>query len=86
MTADGGLDLLWRVRARGHAPLPSGQQDHAAGLANGECGADIGSEVELLDRNRVRGVRVEQPAHARVDVGEPALQSHARGSLDHAIG
>ena len=78
MAADRALDLLGRVGARRDAALAGGEQHDAAGLADGERGPDVGAEVQLLDRDRVGVVRVEQLPDAGVDVGQPALERDAR--------
>ena len=61
----------------GHAALAGGQQHHAARLADRERGPRVGAEVQLLDRERVRPVAVEQLAHVAVDLGQPALERSA---------
>ena len=60
VAADGRLDLLGRVGARLRAALPCREQDDAAGLTDGERGADVDAEEQLLDRERVGAVRVDQ--------------------------
>jgi hypothetical protein len=44
----------------------------------------VASEVEVLDRERRGLVLADQIAHARVDLGEPALERHAGARVDHA--
>jgi hypothetical protein len=44
----------------------------------------VPAEVEVLDRNRRRPVLADQVAHARVYLGEPPLEGHARARVDHA--
>ena len=69
--ADGGLDLLRRVGRARQPALAGREDDDAARLADGERRAGVRAEVEVLDRERLRRVRVEQLAHARVDRRQP---------------
>ena len=83
--ADRALDLLRRVgRARDPA-LAGGEQHDAARLADGERRARVGAEVEVLDRDGVGPVLVEQLADARVDRGQPRAGVDAPAEVcDHA--
>ena len=83
--ADRALDLLRRVGAARDAALAGGEQHDAARLADRERGARVGAEVEVLDRDRVGPVLVDQLADARVDRRPAARSSGAPGArLDHA--
>ena len=55
----------------------------AARLPHGEGGVRVRAEVEVLDRERVRRVLVEQRGDALVDRGEPLAGVLPRGGLDH---
>ena len=80
------LDLLGGVRARRDPALAGGQQHHPAGLADRERGPGVGAEVQLLDRNRIRAITLEQLHHMAVNLRQPALEPDAGGRLDHAGG
>ena len=54
------LDLLGGVAAQGKPALAGGEHRHAARLPDGEGGAHVLAEVELLERKRVGVVLVEQ--------------------------
>ncbi len=82
--ADRGLDLLRRVGPARDPALAGGQHHDPAGLADGEGRAHVGPEVQLLDRNRLRPVLVEQLADAGVDDREPRGGVAGRAGLDHA--
>jgi hypothetical protein len=85
VAADGPLHLLRRVRARWDTALSGGEEHHPARLPDGKRGAGVGAEVQLLDRDRVRPVDIEQFAHARVDVREPAFERDSRQRPDHTV-
>jgi len=62
------------------APLPHEvpaygpfQKDHAASLTHRERGPNVRAEIQLLDRDRVGHVGVEQFADPRMDFGKPPL-------------
>ena len=69
-SAHRALDLLGRVGEAGDAALAGGEHDHPAGLPDGERGARVRAEVEVLDGERGRRVLVEQRRHAGVDGGQ----------------
>ena len=75
----------WGCRTASARPAGRRPQHHAARLADGERGADVGAEVQLLDGHRLGLMLVEQLADALVDVGEPPLQPHPRAGLDDAL-
>ena len=76
--ADRALDLLRRVGEARQPALAGGEDDDAARLADRERRARVRAEVQVLDRERVGLVLVEQRAHARVDRGEPRAGSAPR--------
>ena len=82
--ADGALDLLRRVGGARDRALPGREQHDAARLADRERRAGVVAEEEVLDRDGVRLVLVDELGDPRVDVGEAALQRRARRRLDHA--
>src|SRR5204863_6603807 len=49
-----------------------------------ERAAGVLAEIEVLDRERDRGMLADQVEHARVDAGEAALERLARLGGDHA--
>ena len=53
-------------------------------MPDGERGARVLAEVELLERHRIRPVAADQLVELRVNVGEPALGRRAGGGADHA--
>ena len=71
--AHGALDLLGGVAGARESVLTGRQHGRAAGMPDGERGAHVLAEVELLEGHRVGTVRVHQLAQSRVDVGQPAL-------------
>ncbi len=79
------LDLLGRVGTRRDAALAGRQQHDAAGLADRERGPRIGAEVQLLDRDRIGLVGVEQLCDAGVDRRQPALERDPRRGPDDPV-
>ena len=66
-------------------PALAGREHHdAARLPDGERGAHVLAEVELLERHRVGLVLVEQRRDRRVDLGQPPLVRRLARRLDHA--
>ena len=82
-SAHRALDLLGRVGEAGDAALPGGQHDHPAGLPDGERGARVRAEVEVLDGERGRRVLVQERRHAGVDGGQPRAGIQPRRGLYH---
>ena len=73
--ADGALDLLRRVGPARDAALAGRQQHDAARLPDRERRAHVGAEVELLDRDRLGPVLVQQ-----LDTRAWIVASRAAGS------
>src|SRR5439155_27242902 len=71
------------ARAR-HALLPGGEHRGSAALPDGEGGASVLAEVQLLERHRVRVVRGQQLLDARVQLGQTHLRRRASGGANHA--
>ncbi len=61
-----------------------GEHHHAARVADGERGADVLPEVELLQGHGVGGVLLQQRIHAGIDVDQSSLDWQPGGGLDDA--
>ena len=64
--------------------MPADSSTAPARLADGERGARVLAEEEVLDRERGRLVARDQVADARVDAREPALERLVGAGPDHA--
>src|SRR5204863_8953019 len=84
IAADGALDLLGRVAGAGNAALAGGEHRHAPPLPDGEGGAGVLAEVQLLQRDGCRLVRVEQGSDLGMQLGQSALARGGGAGLDHA--
>ena len=82
--ADSALDLLRRVARARQPALAGSQQHHAARLPDGERGAHVLAEVQLLERHRIGRVLVEQRVDGGVDLRQAPLGREFRGGRDHA--
>ena len=84
--AHSSLHLLRGVGAGRDPALTGCEQHDPAGLTDGESGARVGAEVQLLDGDRVGAVAVEQLPDPRVDLGEALLERDRGRRLDNAVG
>jgi diguanylate cyclase (GGDEF)-like protein len=82
--ADGALDLLGRVVRARHAALAGGHEDRPARLADGESCANVLTEIQSFEGDRIGLVLDEQVRHPLVQDGQAPLGRHARARLDHA--
>ena len=82
--ADGVLDLLGRVRDDVEPALAGGEHDDAARLPDGERARRVLAEVDVLHRDDLHEVLVEQLADAAVDRGEADLHGGFRAGRDDA--
>jgi hypothetical protein len=64
--------------------LGGGQHRHSPRLADGDGGAHVLAEEEVLERDRHRLVPGDQLLELGVDAGEAGLERRPRGSLDDA--
>ena len=75
----------WGVYEKHGIPaIPADSSTTPRAWPTAKARAGVAAEVEVLDRERRRLVLADQVAHARVDIGEPALERLARARLDHA--
>ncbi len=84
ISAHGGLHLLGRIAGAGHMMLARGEHYDAAGMPDGERGAHVLAEVELLERDGVGPMLLEQRIHARVYVRQAELMRGVRARFDHS--
>ncbi len=64
--------------------LAGGEQHDAACLPDGEGGAHVLAEVQLLQRDRVGFVLLQQRVHGGVDLGQAPLRRQLRARADDA--
>ncbi len=81
---DRTLHLLRGVARARNAVLAGHEQDHAAGLTNGERGAHVLAEIQLLERHRVGFVLAHQRIDSVVDLGQAPLRRRLGTCADHA--
>ena len=80
------LDLLGGVGSmRGSRRWPAASSTTPRRLPDGERGADVGAEVQLLDGEGVGAVDVEQLADAGVDLRQPLLERDPGAGLHDPV-
>jgi hypothetical protein len=84
VAGDGLLDLHGGVFARDEAGLGEGEQDNAAGLADGDGGGDVGGEEKHLDRGLVGVDLGEHLRELSVERDEALGHGGMGGRGDHA--